>query len=164
MDDSPPDAVPPLSEVTLAVRDFMHASREMTNRIARTQGRNTTDVIALELLDMVGPMSPGELADHLGIRTASATLLVDRLETGGAVRREVHPTDRRRVVVHLQDAARVEGLHFWVPVITAMDAAARSFPAAQQAVVENYLRELTAVMLRLPDRSTHDAEHVTKGP
>nr|WP_275889316.1 MarR family transcriptional regulator [Nakamurella flavida] len=132
----------------------------MTNRIARTQGRNTTDVTALELLDMLGPMSPGELADHLGIRTASATLLVDRLESSGVVRREVHPTDRRRVLVHLEAAGRAESFHFWVPVITAMDAAARSLPADEQSVVRGYLQALSSVMQRQP----RDAPDVVPHP
>lgn len=151
MDDGPPlPELPPLTGVTLAVRDLMHASREMTARIARAQGRNTTDVTALELLDMLGPMSPGELAGHLGIRTASATLLVDRLESSGRVRREVHPTDRRRVVVRLQEGERAEMYRTWIPVVAAMDAAARSLPTADQVVVRNYLADLTSVLQEQP--------------
>ena len=40
-----------------------------------------------------------EIADHLGISSASTTKLLDRLEAGGHIRRTPHPTDRRAIAV-----------------------------------------------------------------
>ncbi len=46
------------------------------------------------------------LAAHLGISGPSVTKLLDRLERGGHVRREPHPTDRRALSIVVTDATR----------------------------------------------------------
>ena len=74
------DEVPELSGPTLRVRALMNAARELTARMSRELGMNATDMVALDLLDVHGPMGAAELARRLGIRSASATVLVDRLE------------------------------------------------------------------------------------
>lgn len=43
--------------------------------------------------------TPAEIAAHLGISTASTTKLLDRLEAGGHIRREPHPSDRRSLII-----------------------------------------------------------------
>ncbi len=43
--------------------------------------------------------TPGAIAEHLGISTASTTKLLDRLERAGHVTREPHPTDRRALAI-----------------------------------------------------------------
>ena len=40
-----------------------------------------------------------DIADHLGISSASTTKLLDRLEAGGHIQRTRHPTDRRAIAV-----------------------------------------------------------------
>lgn len=46
------------------------------------------------------------LAAHLGISGPSVTKLLDRLERGGHIRREPHPTDRRALSVVVTEATR----------------------------------------------------------
>ena len=61
--------------------------------------------------------TPADLARHLGLSTASITALLDRLERSGHVRRERHPTDRRKILVrgttHTEDEIRdtLGGMH-----------------------------------------------------
>lgn len=43
--------------------------------------------------------TPGMLATHLKISTASTTKLLDRLERGGHITRSIHPEDRRAVAL-----------------------------------------------------------------
>src|SRR5262245_2371448 len=52
----------------------------------------------LGILQRLGPLSAGEIAQHSGLAPASVTNLIDRLEQKGFVRRTDH-CDRRRVVV-----------------------------------------------------------------
>ncbi|MEW9264375.1 MarR family transcriptional regulator [Kineococcus endophyticus] len=146
----PEEMVPGLSPVVVAVREVMHASRELGNRIARGSGRSATDTTALGLLDMYGPLGPAELAGHLGISTASATALVDRLEEAGDVHRVAHPTDRRRVVVHLETATRERERAVWTPVVADIDAAARELPPGEQEVVRAWLVRLADLLARHP--------------
>jgi DNA-binding MarR family transcriptional regulator len=60
----------------------------------------------LRLLAVAGPLSVGEQARHLGLSRATATELVDRLESKGLVARIRDGQDRRRVFVSLTDAGR----------------------------------------------------------
>jgi DNA-binding MarR family transcriptional regulator len=72
--------------------------------IASRAGMNLTDLSCLNLLGNEGPLTPGQLADHLGItRGGAITALIDRLETQGHVRRRRDVTDRRRVIVELAE-------------------------------------------------------------
>lgn len=54
--------------------------------VARHRGENVT---------------PGMIATFLGISPASTTKLLNRLEHGGHIVRQMHPTDRRAFVIHI---------------------------------------------------------------
>src|SRR3954451_9564639 len=138
--------VPELSGPTLRVRALMNAARELTARMSRELGMNATDMTALDLLDVHGPMGAAELARRLGIRSASATTLIDRLEKSGHVVRVPHPSDRRRVTVIAQPAARAAGLAAWLPAIRAIDEVGNELTDDESRVVERYLTRVSEVM------------------
>lgn len=75
---------------------------------AEAAGLNATDYYALNLLDLSGPLTSGELAVHTGLTTGATTRLIDRLEKGGHVRRVPDPADRRKVIV--EATGQLEGL------------------------------------------------------
>ncbi|MEU8150620.1 MarR family transcriptional regulator [Nonomuraea sp. NPDC048901] len=58
-----------------------------------------TDLYALNILELTGPMTPGELGTRTGLTTGPTTRLIDRLEQAGYVRRVPAPDDRRKVIV-----------------------------------------------------------------
>jgi DNA-binding MarR family transcriptional regulator len=60
---------------------------------------NSTDLEALDLLQLHGPITAGRLAELTGLTTGAITGLVDRLERAGYARRERDPRDRRRVII-----------------------------------------------------------------
>lgn len=70
-----------------------------------------TDMRALRLLIAAQRqgvvVTPGSIAEHLAISTASTTKLLDRLERGGHIRRLPHPTDRRSLMIEITDDTRV---------------------------------------------------------
>jgi len=132
-------------EVTHELQAFTDASRELLNRIARRQGLGTTDVTALYLLSG-GPMGVAELSERLGIRTASTTVLVDRLAAAGHLRREPHPTDRRRTLVVQEESARLANEAHWWPAIGLLDEVSRSLDEAEREVVLAFLRRATEAM------------------
>lgn len=49
------------------------------------------------------PLSPGELAERLGVSGPAITYLVNRLIDSGHVRRETHQSDRRRLVLRYSE-------------------------------------------------------------
>ena len=111
---------------------------------------NTTDMVALDLLDQHGPMGTAELANRLGIRSASATTLVDRLEQAGHVARIRDTTDRRRVTVAPTPAAQDATYAAWLPVIQAVDDVGRGLSGAEQRVVTDYLGRVAAALRGRP--------------
>jgi DNA-binding MarR family transcriptional regulator len=70
-------------------------------------GLNPTDLGSLCLLLLHGPAPAGRLAELTGLTTGAVTGVIDRLEEGGFVRRELDTADRRKVIV-VPDPARVD--------------------------------------------------------
>ena len=64
------------------------------------------DLECLDLITRYGPLSPSALAQRAGLHPATLTGILDRLERGGWIDRDRHPSDRRGVVVR---AARGRG-------------------------------------------------------
>ena len=62
-------------------------------------GLGSTDYQAINILDLAGPMTSGELAARLSLSTGATTRLIDRLIEGGYVLRATDDSDRRRVLV-----------------------------------------------------------------
>jgi DNA-binding MarR family transcriptional regulator len=83
---------------------------------------------------------PAELARKLGVTTAAATGIVDRLEARGHAERRAHTTDGRRTEVSMTDSAREEVLGYLVPMFAALAEVDASFSAEELQVVERYLR------------------------
>lgn len=66
---------------------------------ARACELGATDLYALNILQLTGAMTPGELSARTGLTTGPTTRLIDRLEQAGYVRRVPDPGDRRKVTV-----------------------------------------------------------------
>ncbi|NIP57472.1 MAG: MarR family transcriptional regulator [Gemmatimonadetes bacterium] len=60
----------------------------------------------LTYLRSYAPAPIAELVRVFGIKQSTFTSLLDRLEEGGLVRREVNPDDRRSFLIHVTDDGR----------------------------------------------------------
>jgi DNA-binding MarR family transcriptional regulator len=60
----------------------------------------------VSILEAAGPLSMSRLAAALGVSVASATGIVDRMESRGLVERRHSDDDRRVIVVHLTESGR----------------------------------------------------------
>ena len=58
-----------------------------------------------EHLEADGPLTQRALGERLSITSGAVTMLIDRLEAAGWVRRGPHPTDRRYVLLELTEQA-----------------------------------------------------------
>jgi DNA-binding MarR family transcriptional regulator len=89
------------------IAELSHQARVRTlwtvllhNAIASRSGINVSDMQCINLLQLRGPMTPGQLAEAMFLTTGGAiTTVVDRLEKAGMVRRRRDEQDRRRVLV-----------------------------------------------------------------
>ena len=72
---------------------------EQPRDVAHSIGLNATDLQCLNLLELQGALTPGELARCCGLTTGGVTVVLDRLEKAGYIRREANPRDRRSLLI-----------------------------------------------------------------
>jgi len=104
----------------------------------------------LGLLDLHGPSTASRLAELSGFTTGAITGIVDRLERGGYVRRQPHPTDRRSVIVQ---PLHVPGLKERVAPIfqslgRAMAEIAGHYSGKELAAISKFMGETTEALRR----------------
>ena len=90
-----------LRAVDDAARKASAQSVILSDTVARLSGLNPTDLECLDLLNLAGPQTAGQLAAQTGLTTGAMTAVIDRLERSGFVKRSDDPKDRRRVLVEL---------------------------------------------------------------
>lgn len=134
------------SRTSWALRDLLAAAAVANHVIARRLGLGLTDLTALDHLIVAGPLGTGELAERLGMRSPSATTLLDRLEAAGYVQRTAHPDDRRRVLVEPTPASRVAAERAVGPLVAELDALAAGRSAEEQALVADHLAAVAVVL------------------
>ena len=137
-----------LSEPSVSMRNFLTAHDEMQRRQARRMGLNATDMQTLRLLELHGPLGPTELARRLDLRSASVTVVLDRLESTGFIERVRDDHDRRRVTVRALPHAVDLLFDTWAPVVRALDDVGHKLTAAQQRAVCSFFDDITAVLER----------------
>ncbi|MFB0616224.1 MarR family winged helix-turn-helix transcriptional regulator [Streptomyces sp. AGS-58] len=91
--------LPMRPDASQVYRHYLSAVMLHGHASARACELGATDLYALNILQLCGPMSPGELAERTGLTTGPTTRLIDRLEQAGYARRAADPGDRRKVVV-----------------------------------------------------------------
>lgn len=118
----------------------------MQAALSRGLGLRVIDVQAMDHVGSAEPMGPGELGDRLGIRSASAVALVDRLVEAGHLRREPDPTDRRRVrlVPTAEGRARVRAQ--LAPMLDQLTTVIQQLDEDQAAAVLRFLEQAAATM------------------
>jgi DNA-binding MarR family transcriptional regulator len=126
---------------------MLRANGEATQSLARRLGLGITDATALDhLFASADGLGPTELGQRLGIRSASATTLVDRLEAAGHAERVPHPSDRRRQTVVATEHAYEEVLGALAPLHNRVEEAAARLTPEQAAATVAFLREVAEAM------------------
>ncbi|SFP21122.1 MarR family winged helix-turn-helix transcriptional regulator [Amycolatopsis rubida] len=134
-------------EVSLAVRRLLQAGRGMQAVLARKLSLRVTDVQALDhVVSSPEPIGPGELGHRLGITSASATVLADRLAAAGHLARRADPADRRRVHLEATDHAREDIRAALGPLLAEMEAITDRLKPEHVPVVLSFLDEVAAAM------------------
>ncbi|GAA0586958.1 MarR family winged helix-turn-helix transcriptional regulator [Paractinoplanes ferrugineus] len=125
----------------------MQANGEATHSLADRLGIGVNDAVAMDhLLSNAAGLGPTELGQRLGIRSASATVLVDRLESAGHAQRVAHPSDRRRQTVVATDHARVEVMDALAPLLRRVEEAAGRLTPEEAGATATFLRQVAAAM------------------
>lgn len=132
-------AFPDRTRVLEDLREIVRLSLDFERHLGRVLTVGPTDLAAMEHLIEDGPQSPSELARRLGVSTAAATQIVDRLTGMGHVDRQAHPEDRRRVVVVPHPASITRAATELLPVVRGVAELAATFPPDELVVIERFL-------------------------
>jgi DNA-binding MarR family transcriptional regulator len=88
-----------ITQVTREMRLMSAFDALLAQAVADRMGMHSTDIETLDLLNVLGAMTAGRLAELTGLSTGATTRLVDRLVRAGYVERRSDPNDRRRVII-----------------------------------------------------------------
>lgn len=88
-----------IKSLAMEVRKFIAGTILFNEKVAKELGLNGTDLQCLNLLDLKGSLRPGELAQWCALTTGGVTVILDRLEKAGYIRREPNPKDRRSLLI-----------------------------------------------------------------
>jgi DNA-binding MarR family transcriptional regulator len=97
------------------------------------------DLECLDLIQIGGPATPGQIRQRTGFSSGAVTGLIDRLERLGFVRRTADTADRRKVLVHIvpERLGTIEAL--FEPMRVALDALLTEYN-------ETFLEDVAAFM------------------
>ncbi|SCF41032.1 DNA-binding transcriptional regulator, MarR family [Micromonospora carbonacea] len=140
------------SETVAALRDVLRVAGDIRAALGRRLGVGATDAAAIDhLVASTEPLGPVELGNRLGIRSASATTLVDRLVQAGHVARAPHPRDRRRLCLQVTDHAAAQVVEALRPMLAGVERAVDRLSPEQAAATAAFLRETAEVMREYAD-------------
>jgi DNA-binding MarR family transcriptional regulator len=131
----------------------------MLNRaVASRMKLNATDMEMLGVLAVLGPTSPTRLASLLAMGTGSMTLVIDRLERAGFVRRVRDTDDRRGLTIEFVPERRPEAAALYAPLHRQGAEIAKRYSERDLAVIIDYLtrsndmlREIATSLAQGPD-------------
>ena len=135
------------AEVITELLGYRSAEEAMRRRTGDSMRMGATDLQALRfLLKAQGEkriVSGRDLADHLGMTSASVTAMLDRLTKSGHVARTPHPTNRRSNMVTATPGSDEEVRHTLGAMHGRMMATAKALSPDDAAIVRDFLLAMT---------------------
>lgn len=137
--------VPRPTRIAVQIREVLKLAQEFEAQLGSALGCNPTDLAAMRHLIESGPMTPTELAARLGVSTAAATMVVDRLGALGHASRAPHETDRRKVVIVPAEASIEAAVAELMPFFVGVAELVAKLGDGDRRVVEAFLDGLLEV-------------------
>lgn len=150
-----------IAEVRDAFRRNGQASDTMDQAASEFLGIHRTDTRLLDVLQMTGGMSAGELARAGNLSPAAVTAALDRLERAGYVRRVRDEQDRRRVLVEVTDRMNELTGQLYGPLASSGDAMLGDLTEAELTLLRDVMREAARLQL---EQAARVREQVSAGP
>lgn len=150
------DEVRQISALMAALGRLREAEQALSDASEKYMRLGRTDMRALHYLIVASHtgaiVTPGAIASHLAISTASTTKLLDRLESGGHIVRSPHPSDRRALTISVTDQTRQAAMEtVGRQQAKRFHAAARLTPSERDVVIR-FLDDMTAEISRGAER------------
>ena len=127
------------------IRQFIAGAILLNQRVAERIGLRITDMQCLNVLELLGPLPAGRLAECTGLTTGGVTVMLDRLEKAGYVKRSPNPNDRRSVLVSVVPEKLKKVDEYYAQVHQQTVELLTEFPEEELAIVEKFFAGLNAV-------------------
>ncbi len=133
------------TEIVDSTRRVIASAILYSHQVAERLGLGASDAQFMTLLEVHGPLTPGQLAELTGLRTGTVTGVLDRLERARFVRRDRAPNDRRKVIVsrdNEQIQQRVEP--HYAGRAEGMVAVLNGYDTAQLKLIADFMRRVAS--------------------
>ena len=137
------------------LRHFIAGVILYNQRVAEQLGMHPTDMQCLHLLELMGPMKPGKLAECTGLTTGGVTVMLDRLEKAGYARRERNPDDRRSVLVYLNTAKMAKIAEYYGAINKQLSEFLAAYPERDLQTVVTFLTKINSIRTPPLKRASH---------
>lgn len=134
----------PDGDIRARVQQISIRQQLFERRLAAALEVDAAGLEAMDHLMTTGPTTPTELANRLDISTAAMTLVLNRLEAAGHVRRDRHPSDGRKLVVTAAERSADLAYDRVRPLIDGIETLIAGLDETERRTVEGFLDGLLA--------------------
>ena len=135
------------------IRRFIAGAILQNQKIADEVGLHLTDMQCINVLELAGPTTPGDLARSTGLTTGGVTVMLDRLEKAGYVKREPNPQDRRSLLVRI-NPKKLEKMNLYYGEINRqLGVLLEGTSEADLRTVVDFLAGMNAIRTEAPQRT-----------
>jgi DNA-binding MarR family transcriptional regulator len=128
-----------------ALRTYHGAVEAVDDAACAYMGINRTDLRCLDILGRAGPMSAGRLAEESRLTNAAVTIVVDRMERIGYMRRVRDTADRRRVMVEATPKAHRRAWSLYGKVAEELYQQLERYSDQDLELLHDFLRDRTEI-------------------
>lgn len=149
------DDLQQINRLMEAMAALRAAENELSEASRRYMNLNESDMRALHYLIVARNQgivaTPGGIATHLNISTASTTKLLDRLERAGHILRQPHPSDRRALAITVTEETRAAAMNTVGRQQARRFGVAAGLAPADREVVIRFLQEMAREITPSPE-------------
>jgi DNA-binding MarR family transcriptional regulator len=127
------------------IRHFIAAAILFNQKVADHAGLRLIDMQCMGVLELLGPSTPGKLAECTGLTTGGVTVMLDRLEKAGYVKREKNPNDRRSVIVHVNPKKLQKMNVYYAEINEQLEVFLAAMPVSDVGTVVEFFSRLNSV-------------------
>ncbi len=137
-------------------REFTSAVVMFQEAVGQLLGLSAAERKCLDILDRLGAVTAGRIAEHTGLTTGAVTGMIDRLARAGYVERTPNPADRRSVLITLRPNTPRDALlpTIFGPLAEDMTEVASHYSPTQLATIADWAARTTEVLHRRTEALT----------
>jgi hypothetical protein len=137
-------------------REFTSAVVMFHEAVGQLLGLSGAERKCLDVLDRLGAVTAGRIAEHTGLTTGAVTGMIDRLVRAGYVERSPNPADRRSVLITLRPRTALDVLlpAVFGPLAADMTELASHYSPGQLATIADWVARTTEVLHRRTEALT----------